>query len=124
MPSKSYKPCAYPGCTNLTKTARCEQHSTQAQEQSRQDYDRHRRDKNSKKFYASAAWEKCRRYVLARDNHLCTQCLQRGRLTPATVVHHKHHLRGNKDRALDADNLESLCAKCHSKAHAQHAAAT
>jgi 5-methylcytosine-specific restriction endonuclease McrA len=86
------------------------------------DYDRYRRDKNSKSFYNSVAWKKCRKTVLVRDNHLCQPCLQRGKLSPATTVHHKQHLRGNEGSALDVDNLISVCASCHNALHERHGA--
>jgi len=115
MPEKAYKPCTYPGCYALTKSRRCEKHSRSLQK----DYDNFKRDKNSRAFYKSTAWKKCRKAVLARDNYLCQYCLQVGRLRPATTVHHKQHLREDRERALDADNLISLCAACHNTAHGQ-----
>ncbi|MCL2225802.1 MAG: HNH endonuclease [Defluviitaleaceae bacterium] len=118
MPDKAYKTCTYPGCSALTKSRRCEKHSTKnPNKESQYEYDRFRRDKSSKSFYNSPEWIKLRKAVLVRDNHLCQHCLQAGRLTPATTVHHKQHLRHRRDLALNADNLVSLCARCHNQEH-------
>lgn len=73
--------------------------------------------KTTKAFYLSSAWEKCRAFVLVRDNHLCQPCLRRDKLTPATVVHHIKSLDEYPELALDPDNLESCCGTCHNKAH-------
>lgn len=80
-------------------------------------YNRYKRDKEAKSFYDSRAWQRCREVVLKRDNHLCQECLRHGRLTRATMVHHKQHYRTHKSLAYDADNLESLCASCHNREH-------
>ncbi|WP_124728815.1 HNH endonuclease [Staphylospora marina] len=73
--------------------------------------------KKARPFYKSAAWLRCREAVLIRDNHLCQLCLKRGKLTPANTVHHIEHLEDNPDRALEADNLISICATCHNRLH-------
>lgn len=83
-------------------------------------YDKYKRDKESRVFYKSNAWEKCREVVLKRDDYLCQDCLKKGKLTPADMVHHIEELKDNPDRALDIDNLESLCNPCHNKHHSRH----
>lgn len=81
-------------------------------------YDRYRRNKEAKRFYDSAAWRKCRDYVLKRDNYLCRICLRNGmKLKPADTVHHIKHFDEAPELALDPDNLESICASCHNKEH-------
>lgn len=71
----------------------------------------------SKDFYKSTAWEKCRDYILSRDLGLCQICLPTVGPVPASTVHHKEHLRDNWERRLDPDNLISVCASCHNKLH-------
>jgi 5-methylcytosine-specific restriction endonuclease McrA len=73
--------------------------------------------KQAKPFYKSAAWQKCRAFVLIRDNHLCQPCLRRKKLTPANTVHHIVPLEEAPEIALDPDNLESICPACHNKEH-------
>jgi 5-methylcytosine-specific restriction protein A len=52
--------------------------------------------------------------ALARDHHLCQDCLQRQRLTPAKEVHHILTVEIAPHLRLDLDNLRSLCKPCHS----------
>lgn len=81
-------------------------------------YDEHKRDREAKRFYGSAAWRRARDAVLIRDNGLCQPCLRRKRITPANTVHHKDPLRKAWDKALDLDNLEAICPACHNREHA------
>lgn len=70
----------------------------------------------SKAFYNSKEWQRCREYVLRRDNYLCVKC---GR--PAEEVHHIIHLTpqniGDVSVTLNPDNLICLCRECHFKEH-------
>lgn len=77
-----------------------------------------RQDKASKRFYNSYAWISARLSHL-RQYPLCEDCKKRGYLVQATVVHHKVEVRVDWDKALDSDNMQSLCASCHSRLHAQ-----
>lgn len=66
------------------------------------------------RFYCRAAWTKRTRPAkLARDP-LCERCLKHDVLTPAAHVHHIQDLADRPDLAHDLDNLEALCASCHS----------
>lgn len=80
------------------------------------EYDRTERDWTYY-LYKSSAWQRVRRIVLHRDNHLCQVCLDRGRVTQATTVHHIEELRENYKRRLDKDNLISLCNRHHKQIH-------
>lgn len=71
----------------------------------------------AKKFYNSKEWKECREYVLVRDHYLCQLCLSNSRVTAANTVHHKIPLLEAPERALDPDNLESICPECHNKEH-------
>lgn len=68
-------------------------------------------------FYNSKAWVKRRAVILRRDGYICQWCKRYGRMTQASVVHHIQHLEDRPDLALNPENLISLCAKCHNKAH-------
>lgn len=58
-------------------------------------------------------WRKVRALALARDNHLCQDCLAKGRATPATQVDHViPKANGGGD---DLDNLRSLCHSHHNE---------
>ncbi|WP_342477796.1 HNH endonuclease signature motif containing protein [Paenibacillus sp. FSL H7-0350] len=80
-------------------------------------YDRFKRDKTSRAFYKSTAWERARELALIRDNRLCQHCLKRKRLTPADMVHHIKPISECPDLSLTLDNLLSLCNGCHNKEH-------
>lgn len=66
------------------------------------------------RFYDSREWrEKLRPAALRRDRRLCVACLRRGRLVRATDVDHVVPISaGGSPRSMD--NLQSLCASCHS----------
>jgi len=68
-------------------------------------------------FYKTSVWQKCRELVLTRDLGLCQECLSTVGPVPADTVHHKVHLRDDPSKALDLDNLVSVCASCHNKLH-------
>lgn len=67
------------------------------------------------RFYKSWEWQCCRAEYLKKEP-LCERCGM-----PAEHVHHKIRLTPDnlKDPtiALNFDNLESLCEKCHKKEH-------
>lgn len=72
-------------------------------------YDMKKRDP----FYATAAWQRLRGAALLRDHYLCCRCRKR----PANTVHHIKPREEFPELALDLDNLESLCPRCHNQAH-------
>jgi 5-methylcytosine-specific restriction endonuclease McrA len=51
--------------------------------------------------------------VLDRDDHRCVRCGRTNRLH----VHHKHSWKPGQGDPHALDNLETLCASCHRKAH-------
>ena len=122
MPVKPKKPCAKPGCPNLTTGRFCKEHQTEEKKQKAETnryYDRYTRDKQAEAFYKSRAWVAARQRTLTRDNHLCQECLRQGRITQADTVHHKVELKQDWSKRLQLDNLVSLCAECHNRLHAK-----
>jgi len=73
--------------------------------------------KTTKPFYRTAAWQKCRAFILARDNYLCQKCLRKGKIAPADMVHHIKALDDCPALALTPENLTSLCNMCHEQEH-------
>lgn len=73
-------------------------------------------------YYGSRAWANLRNEKLM-DDPLCECCLLKGKITPATCVHHlKPFSKGVDDVEkwqlfLDENNLASLCSKCHTAIH-------
>lgn len=73
-----------------------------------------------KKFYDSKAWRRCRDVYLS-EHPCCERCQQAGLISVAEHVHHKQELTAENYKdpmiALNPDNLEALCFKCHQKEH-------
>ena len=75
----------------------------------------------AKKFYNSKKWKKCRASFILSKNGLCERCLSNDKYVPGEEVHHIIYLTpeniNNPDITLSFENLELLCASCHSKEH-------
>lgn len=70
-----------------------------------------------KAFYHTTKWKYKRKDILKRDHNECQMCLQKGKYTRATTVHHIKHLRDMPELALTDSNLISLCNDCHELMH-------
>lgn len=81
-------------------------------------YDQSKRNLESKAFYNSKEWIKCRKMVLMRDRYLCRECFKKKKIVKADVVHHIKELVDYPELALILNNLESLCHACHNNIHA------
>lgn len=88
---------------------------------------RNRTDKEKLRvrLYNNSKWKKLRLGYLM-SHPLCQKCLENGKVTPATSVHHINSPfdDGLNDeqrigRLLDANNLMSLCHQCHGLIHRQ-----
>ncbi len=111
MPYKPLKPCAHHGCPVLTKDRFCPKHAKMAARQ----YNRYGRNRETRRRYGGP-WKKVRAAFLSA-NPLCEMCQADGRLTPATLVHHRVRLTNGGTN--DWGNLQALCSECHSRLHAQ-----
>lgn len=68
----------------------------------------------AQRLYQTRQWKRLRLQVLA-EHPLCVMCLDRDkRVVPATVVDHIIPHGGDLSLFWDMDNLQSLCASCHS----------
>lgn len=84
-----------------------------------------KKDKNRRKmtreeteaFYNSPRWRRKQKAILRRDHYQCQLCKRYGRISEATIVHHKLELVEYPELAMDDDNLVSVCRKCHNKLH-------
>ena len=72
---------------------------------------------NQKKFYKWKEWKVVRAYCLKRDHNECQICKRNGKQSRATTVHHVKHVIDNPLKALDSNNCESICNRCHNKEH-------
>lgn len=99
MPRKPKRPCAFPGCPNLTDKQYCEQHE-KVQNKRYNKYER-RADVNIR---YGRAWRRVRE-----------RCLEEGRITPVDEVH--HIIPVSQGGTNEESNLMSLCKSCHNKIH-------
>ena len=93
MPSRPAKPCAIPGCPELTRGRHCEVHTIR---------------KQVDPYYVSKEWRALRKRALARDRW-CTHpgCTARS----TTADHIVPRRRGGADTM---ENLRGYCARHHS----------
>ena len=72
--------------------------------------------------YQNKTWRKLRDTYM-HQHPICSDCLAKGKVTPATSVHHiKSPFKNgeiNYTLLLDPDNLMSLCHQCHGERHAE-----
>lgn len=75
-----------------------------------------------KLVYNRDKWRKLRNYKL-QQNPLCEVCLENGKVTAATEVHHiTSFMQGTTNLQIeflgfDYNNLMSLCTECHLNKH-------
>lgn len=78
-------------------------------------------------FYHSARWKDCARSYCETKSWICERCANKNidndrPLKGQLQVHHKNPITlqniGNPEIALNHDNLELLCIKCHNKERA------
>ena len=76
---------------------------------------------DTKGFYKTAAWLKCRAAYIKSVGGLCERCLADGKIVPGYIVHHKCYLTpeniNDTSVTLNWDNLEYLCQPCHNAIH-------
>ena len=109
MPTKPKRPCAYPGCPNLSDGQYCEVH----RKEQRQKYDRYERSPDVHRKYGRS-WQRIRdRY--AQTHPYCEKCFAEGRMVLLDEVHHIKPVSRGGDNS--PENLMSLCRSCHNKIH-------
>ena len=111
MPRKPKKPCAYPGCPNLTDGRYCPEHQAQVN----REYEKYGRDPRTKRRYGRA-WKRIRDKYAA-EHPFCELCFERGVIVPTEEIHHKKPL--SEGGTHDRSNLIALCKSCHSRIHAE-----
>lgn len=105
----SLRPCPQPGCRELTRGGRCEQH--------KKSYEAYNRNTQTPertadvRWYNSRRWRKLKATVLNRD----VVCQENGCMAPATEVDHVIPRKQDESLAYDSSNLQGLCRSCHAK---------
>lgn len=108
MAQKPIRPCAHQGCSALTRGTWCEKHRPKKIESRTVDATGWR------KLYALDLWTKrLRPAQLAREPY-CRECSRWGLRVPATDVDHIVPHKGDMTLFASAENLQSLCHRCHS----------
>jgi len=113
-PTAPPHPCSEPLCRGLVPRGEryCETH--------RRSYNRQlsaQRGTTKQRGY-DGAWERFRKWVLARRPLCEAFCAKEGRTEVATELHHVVALRAGGAR-LDEDNVMPVCGPCHRKITAQ-----
>lgn len=84
-----------------------------------------------RKFYDIPEWKEVREEVKKRDNYECQECKRQGKVFIDTyefsnkakrkkiklVADHIKELEDHPELALDMNNLETLCVRCHNIKH-------
>lgn len=100
------KPCASPGCPELTRSTRCPEHAAK-----RLALDVQERGSSTDRGYDSV-WRQLRdRYYQLHPD--CEACAAGGLATPGQIVDHVTPHRGDDVLRLDVRNLQTLCLSCH-----------
>lgn len=109
MPHQPPRPCRQRGCPRVTTASHghCDEHVGLAQSLA----DR-ARGSSARRGY-DRRWRKLRDAYIA-EHPLCRHCQERGIVTAAAEVDHIEPHRGDIALLLDWDNLQALCAPCHS----------
>lgn len=115
------RPCAKPGCRNLTRSTYCDAHRPHdADRRSSAADDWHR-------WYQLPIWRDHIRVDQLLREPFCRECAARARRegmpelsrVRATDVDHIKPHRGVWEIFVDRDNLQSLCHACHSRKTAE-----
>lgn len=69
------------------------------------------------KFYQSPPWRKLRLQRLQLDHYECQPCRRKGKYSKAQNVHHKKEVKKVPSLALELDNTEAICIRCHNEEH-------
>jgi 5-methylcytosine-specific restriction protein A len=69
-------------------------------------------------LYSKAQWKR-QRLAQLQAEPLCCFCEAKGVVEAATVADHKDPHKGDPELFFDADNLQSLCKRCHDSTKAR-----
>ena len=78
------------------------------------------------RFYKSREWISLKEQILKESHYECARCKAKGRISPATVVHHEQWVKKHPELALSRfytykgkqyRNLIPLCHTCHDEVH-------
>ena len=108
MPTRAPSACRRPGCPGLVRNGVCSRCGP-VRKQAAAEHDERRGTATARGY--DARWQRLREMHLSGEP-LCRRCTAQGRTTLAVLVDHIVPIRDGGD-ALDDDNLQSLCRRCH-----------
>lgn len=73
--------------------------------------------RTSVKTYDTTRWKRVRKDFLQKFP-LCEECLKKGIIKAAELVHHRKPIKDGGTE-YDYSNLESICHECHNRLHRQ-----
>lgn len=117
---KPPKPCAWPGCSVLTRgVSHCATHKPLADERRAEQLKRahkqyNKRRDESDEFYKTTRWTRFRTYYL-RMHPLCVECERHDRVTAAVILDHIKPYKTHPHLGLDWHNVRPLCRPCHNR---------
>lgn len=109
--------CSHVGCHNKIKITEryCSKHLADAKtpkdKQYQKNYNKYQRNTEANDFYHSTQWKRMRDYIVSRDMNTCRYC--GSPVETRVIVDHLHPLQYAPDEKLKADNLYTICYKCH-----------
>ena len=103
MPMTAMRPCSVPGCPNLVRSGRCDEHSVRRNHTSR--------PSAARRGYGSRHQKRRQSYLTRHP--LCAMCAASGRVEPAVVLDHIIPLSRGGTNA--EGNLQGLCISCHNR---------
>lgn len=75
------------------------------------------RENNLHEFYTSPVWRRTQARILKENHYECSRCKAKGLVVRARTVHHRKYLRDHPELALEDENLEPICERCHYDEH-------
>lgn len=97
--------CLHPNCSVRVPRGRCPAHSRVKEQERGSAYQR---------GYDNTRWAKARKAFLA-EHPLCIDCMERGRVEPATVVDHEIPHKGDPLLFWDVSNWSPRCKPDHDR---------
>jgi 5-methylcytosine-specific restriction protein A len=110
VPQRPKRPCKHHGCPALVQSGYCEKHK-----QNTRQYNKYRGSAASRGY--GYRWQQYTK-VFLREHPLCEceECLEQGRVLPATDVDHRIPVSGSADPLFwDPNNHQALAHECHSR---------
>lgn len=109
MALKPLRPCAHPGCCEVTRETWCPKHKPQRKDR------RSAESADWQRWYKLPIFAKHLRPQQLLREPFCRECAKFGLRIPATDVDHIVPHRGDWALFTDPENLQSLCHSCHSR---------